>query len=127
MPIREDFARSATNPCVRSKLIIENIFNDLYTFNPEWNIALIDYFNPVGAHPSGLIGEAPKGISNNLMPCVTQVAVGHRDKLYVFGNDYRTPDGTGVRDYINVMDLAEGHVSALRFCQDKGGAHRYYR
>jgi UDP-glucose 4-epimerase len=121
VPIREDFPRSATNPYGRSKLIIEDILADLHVARPEWNIVALRYFNPVGAHKSGLIGEDPKGIPNNLMPYISQVAVGRRRKLSVYGDDYPTPDGTGVRDYIHVMDLAEGHVAALRYCQDKGG------
>lgn len=113
LPIREDFPTSATNPYGRSKLIIEEILGDLYTSDPRWNVALLRYFNPVGAHPSGLIGEDPSDIPNNLMPYIAQVAVGRREKLSVFGSDYPTVDGTGVRDYIHVMDLADGHVKAL--------------
>ncbi|MEM1403142.1 MAG: UDP-glucose 4-epimerase GalE [Pseudomonadota bacterium] len=113
VPITESFARSATNPYGRSKLIIEDILMDLVASNPAWRVALLRYFNPVGAHESGLIGEDPAGIPNNLMPFVAQVAVGRRDRLSVFGGDYETRDGTGVRDYIHVEDLAEGHVSAL--------------
>ena len=121
IPIREDFSLSATNPYGRSKLMIEGILGDLYKSNPEWNIACLRYFNPVGAHPSGLIGEDPSGIPNNLMPYILQVAVGRREKLYIYGNDYPTLDGTGMRDYIHVMDLAEGHVAALKFCEEHGG------
>jgi UDP-glucose 4-epimerase len=121
VPIRENSPRSATSPYGRSKLIIEDILDDLYKTNTEWNIARLRYFNPVGAHPSGLIGEDPKGIPNNLMPYISQVAVGRREKLNIYGDDYPTPDGTGVRDYIHVMDVADGHVSALRYCQEKGG------
>jgi UDP-glucose 4-epimerase len=113
LPIREDFPTSATNPYGRSKLIIEEILGDLYTSDPRWNVALLRYFNPVGAHPSGLIGEDPSDIPNNLMPYIAQVAVGRREKLSIFGSDYPTVDGTGVRDYIHVMDLADGHVKAL--------------
>ena len=113
VPITESFPRSATNPYGRSKLIIEDILMDLVASNPAWRVALLRYFNPVGAHESGLIGEDPTGIPNNLMPFVAQVAVGRRDRLSVFGGDYETRDGTGVRDYIHVEDLAEGHVSAL--------------
>ncbi len=116
-PIREDFPTSATNPYGRSKLIIEEILGDLYTSDPRWNVALLRYFNPVGAHPSGLIGEDPSDIPNNLMPYIAQVAVGRREKLSVFGSDYPTVDGTGVRDYIHVMDLADGHVKALAWLQ----------
>ncbi len=113
VPITEAFPRSATNPYGRSKLMVEDMLMDLCVSDPGWNIALLRYFNPVGAHNSGLIGEDPTGIPNNLMPFVTQVAVGRRAKLSVFGGDYPTHDGTGVRDYIHVTDLAEGHVSAL--------------
>lgn len=121
VPIREDFPRSATNPYGRSKLMIEDILEDLDRAEPGWNIARLRYFNPVGAHASGLIGEDPHGIPNNLMPFVAQVAIGRRERLSVFGNDYPTPDGTGVRDYIHVMDLAEGHVAALDWLRCEGG------
>jgi UDP-glucose 4-epimerase len=114
VPIREDFPLSATNPYGRSKLMIEDILRDLYKSDASWDLALLRYFNPVGAHESGLIGEDPQGIPNNLMPFVAQVAVGKREKLSVFGNDYPTPDGTGVRDYIHAVDLAKGHVKALQ-------------
>ncbi len=113
VPIREDFPLSATNPYGRSKLMIEDILRDLAKSDPEWRIALLRYFNPVGAHASGLIGEDPNGIPNNLMPYLTQVAVGRLKDLSVFGSDYPTADGTGVRDYIHVVDLAQGHVAAL--------------
>jgi len=113
LPIKEDFPLSATNPYGRSKLFIEYILKDLYVSDPSWKIILLRYFNPVGAHESGLIGEDPNDIPNNLMPFISQVAVGKREYLNVFGNDYDTPDGTGVRDYIHVMDLANGHVKAL--------------
>ena len=113
VPIQEHFPRSATNPYGRSKLIIEDILMDLQAAEPEWQIALLRYFNPVGAHSSGRIGEDPRGIPNNLMPYVARVAVGTYPKLSVFGNDYPTIDGTGVRDYIHVVDLAKGHVAAL--------------
>jgi UDP-glucose 4-epimerase len=113
-PIKEDFPLSATNPYGRSKLMIEEILGDLFIAEPDWNIARLRYFNPAGAHESGLIGEDPQGIPNNLMPFVAQVAVGRRESLRVFGGDYPTPDGTGVRDFIHVMDLAEGHVAALK-------------
>lgn len=113
VPIREDFPLSATNPYGRTKLVGEQILSDLGTSDPTWRIGTLRYFNPVGAHVSGLIGEDPRGIPNNLMPYVAQVAVGKRDALSVFGNDYLTPDGTGVRDYIHVVDLALGHVAAL--------------
>jgi UDP-glucose 4-epimerase len=113
VPIREDFPLSATNPYGRSKLMVEEILADWAAANPAWSIGRLRYFNPVGAHPSGLIGEDPQGVPNNLMPYVAQVAVGRQDTLYVFGDDYPTRDGTGVRDYIHVMDLVEGHVAAL--------------
>ena len=114
VPIREDFPLSATNAYGRSKLMIEEILGDLHRAEPQWHIARLRYFNPVGAHESGLIGEDPLGIPNNLMPYVTQVAVGSLPRLRIFGGDWPTVDGTGVRDYIHVMDLAEGHVAALR-------------
>jgi len=117
-PITEDFPTSATNPYGRSKLFIEEILRDLYISDPSWKIVLLRYFNPVGAHPSGTIGEDPNGIPNNLMPFITQTAVGKRSCLSVFGDDYDTPDGTGVRDYIHVMDLADGHVKALEKLQN---------
>lgn len=117
LPIPEHHARSATNPYGHTKLVVEDILENLYNSEPGWRIARLRYFNPVGAHPSGLIGEAPQGVPNNLMPYVAQVATGQRETLRVFGNDYDTPDGTGVRDYIHVMDLAEGHLAALRYCE----------
>ncbi len=113
LPIREDFPLSATNPYGRSKLMVEEILGDLYASDKRWNIALLRYFNPAGAHESGLIGEDPNDIPNNLMPYISQVAIGKRDKLSVFGSDYPTVDGTGVRDYIHVVDLAKGHVCAI--------------
>lgn len=113
VPIREDFPLSATNPYGRSKLMIEDILRDLAKAEPDWRIALLRYFNPVGAHQSGLIGEEPSGIPNNLVPYIAQVANGQREKLSVFGGDYDTPDGTGLRDYIHVVDLAIGHVKTL--------------
>ena len=112
-PILENFPTSATNPYGRSKLFIEEILRDLYISDSEWKVVLLRYFNPVGAHKSGTIGEDPNGIPNNLMPFIAQTAVGKRDYLSVFGDDYNTPDGTGVRDYIHVVDLAQGHVNAL--------------
>ncbi len=121
VPIKENFPLSATNPYGRSKLIIEEISRDLYIADPQWNIALLRYFNPVGAHKSGLIGEDPNGIPNNLVPYISQVAVGKREKLSVFGDDYNTPDGTGVRDYIHVVDLAVGHIKALEKLNSKPG------
>lgn len=114
VPILEDFPISATNPYGQSKLMVENIMRDLYKSDSRWNISLLRYFNPVGAHESGLIGEDPSDIPNNLMPYISGVAVGRYEKLSVFGNDYETPDGTGVRDYIHVVDLAKGHVKALQ-------------
>jgi UDP-glucose 4-epimerase len=114
VPIREDFPLSATNPYGRSKLIIEEILCDLHKSDPAWRIALLRYFNPVGAHASGLIGEDPNGIPNNLVPYIAQVAVGKLRELSVYGDDYPTPDGTGVRDYIHVVDLALGHLAALK-------------
>jgi UDP-glucose 4-epimerase len=121
VPIREDFPRSATNPYGRSKLMIEDILGDVDRAESGWNIARLRYFNPVGAHDSGLIGEDPQGIPNNLMPFVAQVAIGRRERLSVFGSDYPTPDGTGVRDYIHVVDLAEGHVAALNWLERESG------
>jgi UDP-glucose 4-epimerase len=114
LPIREDFPLSATNPYGQTKLVGETILRDLGAADPQWQTACLRYFNPVGAHESGLIGEDPRGTPNNLMPYVAQVAVGRLPQLAVFGNDYPTPDGTGVRDYIHVVDLAEGHVAALQ-------------
>lgn len=113
VPIAEDAPTSATNPYGRTKLMVEQMLSDLATSDPEWRIATLRYFNPAGAHDSGLLGEDPKGPPNNLMPYIAQVAVGRRSCLSVFGNDYPTPDGTGVRDYIHVMDLARGHLAAL--------------
>jgi UDP-glucose 4-epimerase len=115
LPIREDAPLASTNPYGATKLMGEDILRDVERADPSWKIALLRYFNPAGAHPSGLIGEDPRGVPNNLMPFITQVAIGKREKLRVFGNDYDTPDGTGVRDYIHVVDLAEGHVAALRY------------
>ncbi len=121
VPIREDAALSVTNPYGRSKLIIEEILQDVARADAGWKIALLRYFNPVGAHDSGLIGEDPNGIPNNLMPYVAQVAVGKLPCLSVFGDDYPTPDGTGVRDYIHVVDLAKGHLAALNTLARVGG------
>ncbi len=114
VPIREDFATSTQNPYGASKLMVEGMLADLAHANNNWNIATLRYFNPIGAHESGLIGEDPKGIPNNLLPYISQVAVGKLDHLSVFGDDYDTPDGTGIRDYIHVVDLAKGHVCALK-------------
>lgn len=113
VPIKEDFPLKPVNPYGRTKFMIEEILKDVYEADNTWGISLLRYFNPVGAHPSGRIGEDPNGIPNNLMPYITQVAVGKREKLNVFGGDYPTPDGTGVRDYIHVVDLAKGHLLAL--------------
>jgi len=121
VPIKEDFPLKATNPYGRSKLMIEEILRDVYVSDNAWKIVLLRYFNPVGAHESGEIGEDPSGIPNNLMPYITQVAVGKRDKLHIFGNDYPTHDGTGVRDYIHVMDLAAGHLKALEKMENTEG------
>lgn len=125
-PIDETFPKgTCTNPYGWTKSMIEQILIDLHTANPDWNIALLRYFNPIGAHKSGLIGESPNGTPNNLMPYITQVAVGQRKELNVFGNDYDTPDGTGVRDYIHVVDLAKGHVKALQVIEEKQGLKIY--
>lgn len=125
VPIKEDFPLSATNPYGSTKLMIENIFRDLYTSDNEWSIALLRYFNPIGAHESGLIGENPNGIPNNLVPYISQVALGKLDHLNVFGNDYPTKDGTGVRDYIHVVDLSKGHVKALEKVVSCAGVMTY--
>ena len=121
VPIREDFPLSTSNPYGSTKLFIEYMLKDLYKADNTFNIAILRYFNPVGAHESGLIGEDPKGIPNNLCPYITQVAVGKREYLGVFGNDYDTPDGTGVRDYIHVVDLAKGHVLAVNKLAENPG------
>jgi UDP-glucose 4-epimerase len=124
LPISEDSpVGHTTNPYGGSKLMVEQIYTDLAKSNPVWKIALLRYFNPVGAHTSGTIGEDPSDIPNNLMPYISQVAVGRREKLTVFGDDYETVDGTGVRDYIHVTDLAKGHVKALAWLQNQTGAH----
>jgi UDP-glucose 4-epimerase len=117
VPITESSPLQVTNPYGRTKLMCEDILRDLQQADPRWQVAILRYFNPVGAHESGLIGEHPNGIPNNLMPFITQVAVGKREFLSIFGNDYPTPDGTGVRDYIHVVDLAQGHLAALRYLQ----------
>ncbi len=122
LPLTEDAPVSTTNPYGRTKLMGEQILADLGASDPAWQTAVLRYFNPVGAHSSGRIGEDPRGTPNNLMPYVSQVAVGRREKLSVWGNDYDTPDGTGVRDYIHVVDLAEGHVAALRRLLDHPGS-----
>ena len=121
VPIKEDFPLSATNPYGRTKLMMEEILGDVYVSDNDWNIVLLRYFNPVGAHQSGTIGEDPCGIPNNLMPFISQVAVGKREKLSIFGDDYPTPDGTGVRDYIHVVDLAVGHVQAIEKLKQNPG------
>lgn len=125
VPISEDFPLSATNPYGRSKLIIEEILRDVFVSDGRWHIALMRYFNPVGAHESGLIGEDPNGVPNNLMPFVSQVAAGKLAMLSVFGNDWPTPDGTGVRDYIHVCDLATGHKNALEKLAQGAGVFTY--
>ncbi|MCE4936606.1 UDP-glucose 4-epimerase GalE [Aliivibrio fischeri] len=126
VPITENSPTGATtNPYGRSKYMVEECFSDLFDAENDWSITLLRYFNPVGAHPSGSMGEDPQGIPNNLMPFIAQVAVGRRESLSVFGNDYPTPDGTGVRDYIHVMDLADGHIAALKAVGEKAGLHIY--
>lgn len=125
VPIRENFPLSATNPYGQSKLMIENILRDLAVADTGWQISLLRYFNPVGAHASGRLGEDPNGIPNNLMPYVAQVAIGRLEKLHIFGGDYPTPDGTGVRDYIHVMDLAAGHLKAMGKLDSKHGCQAY--
>ncbi|HMA62433.1 MAG TPA: UDP-glucose 4-epimerase GalE [bacterium] len=125
VPIKEDFPVTTTNPYGSTKLMMETILQDLQNADQEWNVALLRYFNPIGAHPSGLIGEDPNGIPNNLLPYISQVAVGKLDKLQVFGDDYPTPDGTGVRDYIHVVDLARGHLAALDKLKGDPGAVIY--
>lgn len=122
VPLREDmFCKGCTNPYGWTKYMIEKILQGIVTADPEWSVVLLRYFNPIGAHESGLIGENPNGIPNNLMPYITQVAIGRRERLTVFGDDYDTPDGTGVRDYIHVVDLAEGHLCAIRYAQAHTG------
>jgi UDP-glucose 4-epimerase len=125
VPIQETFPARPTNPYGRTKLHIETILQDLYKADQQWNIAILRYFNPVGAHSSGMIGEDPNDIPNNLMPFISQVAVGKQPELSVYGNDYATPDGTGVRDYIHVMDLAAGHICALEKLKEKPGLVTY--
>jgi UDP-glucose 4-epimerase len=115
LPIAEDEPLSVTNPYGRTKLVIEDMLRDMFAGDASWRLAILRYFNPIGAHESGMIGEDPQGIPNNLLPYIAQVAIGRREFLNVFGDDYETPDGTGVRDYIHVMDLANGHVKALRY------------
>lgn len=125
VPITEDFPLQATNPYGHTKLMIEQILRDLHVADESWNVALLRYFNPVGAHESGEIGEDPNGIPNNLLPYISQVAVGKLNKLHVFGNDYPTRDGTGVRDYIHVVDLADGHLRALEKLESNPGVVTY--
>ncbi|HZJ86780.1 MAG TPA: UDP-glucose 4-epimerase GalE [Erysipelothrix sp.] len=125
VPITEEASLSTTNPYGATKLMMEQILQDLHVADDAWNVVLLRYFNPIGAHESGLIGEDPKGIPNNLVPFITQVAVGKLDYLSVFGDDYDTPDGTGVRDYIHVVDLAKGHVSALQKLNPNDGVSIY--
>jgi UDP-glucose 4-epimerase len=125
VPIHEDAALSAANPYGRSKLMVEEILRDVYVADDTWHIALLRYFNPVGAHESGLIGEDPAGIPNNLMPYISQVAGGRRTDLQIFGGDYLTPDGTGVRDYIHVVDIATGHIAALDWLLRHKGVHTF--
>ena len=125
LPIKEDFPLSVTNPYGRTKLILEEILGDVYTADNEWNVVLLRYFNPIGAHKCGDIGEDPTGIPNNLLPYVMQVAVGKLEKVNVFGDDFDTHDGTGVRDYIHVVDLARGHVAALKKLEKGSGLSKY--
>lgn len=126
IPITEDCPKGiCTNPYGETKSMIERILTDFQAANSDWSVVLLRYFNPIGAHPSGLIGERPNGIPNNLMPYITQTAIGKRSELSVFGNDYPTPDGTGVRDYIHVVDLARGHVAALRALNGGAGVNIY--
>ncbi|HEL1640838.1 TPA: UDP-glucose 4-epimerase GalE [Streptococcus suis] len=124
-PLTEDMATSATNPYGYTKVMLEQILRDVQVADRDWSIALLRYFNPIGAHESGLIGDNPIGIPNNLMPYISQVAVGKRAELSIFGNDYETPDGTGVRDYIHVVDLALGHIQALKKIVDQKGVLTY--
>lgn len=126
IPITEKCPKGdCTNPYGQTKSMLEEILRDMYVADKEWNVVLLRYFNPIGAHKSGLIGENPNGVPNNLMPYITQVAVGRLDHLNIFGDDYATPDGTGVRDYIHVVDLARGHVKALKAIDDKCGVEVY--
>jgi len=121
VPVREDFPTAPTNPYGWSKWMMEHVLREVALADPRWSVAILRYFNPVGAHPSGLIGEDPQGVPTNLMPYITQVAVGRLPELQVFGDDYPTPDGTGVRDYIHVVDLAQGHVRALEYMEGRTG------
>ncbi|MDO5123255.1 MAG: UDP-glucose 4-epimerase GalE [Eubacteriales bacterium] len=125
VPLTEEMPLSAINPYGRTKLMIEDILRDLYASDSEWSIALLRYFNPIGAHKSGIIGESPRGIPNNLMPYISMVAVGRLEKLSVFGDDYKTADGTGSRDYIHVVDLAKGHVKAIAWTENNKGCEAF--
>ncbi|WP_097033674.1 UDP-glucose 4-epimerase GalE [Clostridium tertium] len=125
MPIKEDFPLSVTNPYGRTKLIIEDILRDVHKADNSWGITILRYFNPIGAHKSGKIGEDPNGIPNNLMPYITKVAAGELSELKIFGDDYETKDGTGVRDFIHVVDLAKGHIKALESLRSKSGIFTY--
>ncbi|MDO4814719.1 MAG: UDP-glucose 4-epimerase GalE [Gemella sp.] len=125
LPIKEDFPLSATNPYGRTKLMLEEVLGDLYNSDKEWNVVILRYFNPIGAHESGDLGEDPNGIPNNLVPYVSQVAVGKLEKVNVFGDDYDTHDGTGVRDYIHVVDLAQGHVDSIKRLEPNTGLSIY--
>ena len=125
VPIREDFPLSTTNPYGETKLMIERILKDLHAADPEWSVSILRYFNPIGAHSSGLIGEDPQGIPNNLLPYITQVASGKREFLSVFGDDYNTHDGTGVRDYIHVVDLARAHLKAIELAETVTGVDHF--
>jgi UDP-glucose 4-epimerase len=125
MPINEEASLSATNPYGRTKLMIEDMLRDIYKADNSWDIAILRYFNPIGAHISGEIGEDPKGIPNNLVPYIAKVAIGELEKVHVFGNDYNTPDGTGVRDYIHVVDLALGHIKAIEKLNENPGLVTY--
>lgn len=125
VPIKEDFPLSVSNPYGRTKLITEDMLRDIYKSDNEWNIAILRYFNPIGAHESGRIGENPNGIPNNLLPCIAKVAAGQLECVNVFGDDYDTPDGTGVRDYIHISDLAEGHIKALQKLSEHPGLVTY--
>ncbi len=125
MPITEQAPTLATNPYGRTKLVVEQMLRDQAAAAPDWSVTLLRYFNPVGAHPSGLLGEDPQGVPNNLMPYIAQVAIGRRERLTVFGGDYPTPDGTGVRDYVHVLDLVDGHAAALRRRHGEAGVRVY--
>lgn len=125
MPLSESAATAPSSPYGRTKLMSEELLRDIAAANPGWSVTLLRYFNPVGAHPSGRLGEDPRGVPNNLMPFLAQVAVGRRERLQIFGADYPTPDGTGVRDYIHVVDLADGHIAALERCRSAPGVHTF--